>query len=204
MSCQPPYDYVPSIPPAKNAHAPVFPEHRSRRFAGGTYFRSIEQGPRWNLISLEITDNIGGNPNDYQLTVRYDGVVVETYFITQIINMMDGTGDGIGKLRSATASSQYIEMYPRGSDIAFDNLGTDGIKLTTFPETYMSGGNGAPEDGSNIASINTGQERTMIIIVTTEKQNGVSDDTPPHRKVQQWNGDVWISYSNLIQGQCPI
>jgi len=204
MSCQPPYDYVPSVAPAKNAHTPTFPEHRSRAFTGGTYFRSIEQGPRWNRISLEITDNIGGNPNDYQLTVRYDGVVVETYFITQIINMMDGTGDGIGKLRTATASSLYIEMYPRGSDVAFDNLGTDGIKLTTFSETYMSGGNGAPEDGSNIASINTGQERTMITIVTTEDDDGTSINTPPQRRVQQWNGTVWVGYQNLVQGACPL
>ena len=215
MSCPPPYNYRPSIPPAKNAAAPTYAEHRSRLFAGGTYFRSIDQGQKENRISLQLQDNVdfgsGADPNNFRLTVRYDGTPVETYDITQIVNMMDGSGDGIGKLRAATASSEYIEMYPRGADLAYDVTpgnppipGGDNIILTSFVQTYMSGGSGVPEDGSLIARINTGPERTMAIITSSEKQNGISDDPLPHRRVQQWNGDVWISYSNLIQGQCPI
>ena len=107
-------------------------------------------------------------------------------------------------LRSLVRSSAFIRLFPRGSDTAFDNGGTDSDCLGTFVDTFMSGGNGPPTDISTITSINTGQERTMVIISSTEGLNGVSINTPQDRSVKQWNGTEWIPYSNLIRGQCPI
>ena len=89
MSCQPPYDYRPYTRPVKNAQAPTYPEHRSRLFAGGTYFRSIDQKQSMNDISLEVTNQIMA-PNDFTLNVRYRGNLVETYTVTQVPDMMMG------------------------------------------------------------------------------------------------------------------
>lgn len=206
MSCQPPYDYRPVEQFASDCKAPVYTEHRARLFAGGTYFRSIEQGPHWNDVSLEIEDNIDGDPNKFLLTVRYRGVQVETYETTKVPDN-EGIGcstSGIGNLRNqVNATSEYIEMYSRSEDI-FDTGGEDASCISAFQETYMSGASGPPLDDTPIARINTGPERTVIIVGTTENEKGQSVDPPAERKVQQWDGEQWVSYQNLVPGACPL
>jgi hypothetical protein len=220
MSCQPPYDYRPIVAPVADCHAPVYPEHRSRLFAGGTYFRSLEQNPSQNNISLQIADNIDGNPDKFRLTVRYYEVLgqsvtaTETYDVIQVPGLGDGeyTCDinAILLLRTAVnGASQYIEMYPRGTDLGFDYRGEDVIVsdngcLTTILETFMSGGTGGPTGPEQIAKIDTGPQRTIIVISTSEKENGESANPLPHKKIMQWNGNEWITYSNNITGQCPL
>jgi len=203
MSCTPPYNYRPTMPPVADCSAPTFAEHRSRLFAGGTYFRSIEQGPQWNDISIEVEQI--GSPITYDLTVSYQGIVKETYNVTQV---PDGGGgcniSGIDLLRTAiNGISSYIEMYQRGGDFIFDSGGTDDDCLSIFNETYMSGGSGSPVDASELTKIHTGHERTMIIISTTERQNGTPTNPPAERHVQQWGGSNWIPYQNFVPGECP-
>ena len=206
MSCQPPYDYRPSYTPRTTARALVRPEHRSRLFAGGTYFRSLEQGQDQNLISLEITATFG--PDEYTLFVRYDGTLVETFGpVDQTVDGMSGTcpiENGINNLRTlVNAGSEYIEMFTRGADIVYDFMGFDSPCLSAFSETFMSGGDGRPRDARDIARINSGPERTLVIITSTEDITGTEIDPPAERKVWQWNGEEWITYSNLEQGKCP-
>jgi len=165
-------------------------------FAGGTYFRSIEQSPSRNDISLQIQNAVYGSmtANDWRLTVRYRGASVETYDIVSVPNMMTGGNDGISKFRSATSGSAYIEMYPRGDDEEYDDMGVDGIEITAFPITYMAGGAGGPTDARGLAKINTGQERSLIIIAQREKRNGEPTSSRAKRRVLEWNGEEWTSY----------
>jgi hypothetical protein len=216
MSCQPPYDYRPIAAPVADCVAPVFTEHRSRLFGGGTYFRSLKQTPSQNRISLQVT-NIGGNT--LRLTVRYyenlneAATATEIYDVTQIVGSGDGTltcdTNAIPSLRAAVNGvSQYIEMYPRGTDLGFDYRGEDVIVtdngcLIVFPETFMFGASGGPTGVEPIARIDTGPQRTIIIINSTEKENGESTNPPSERKIQQWNGTEWIPYQNLVPGACP-
>lgn len=214
MSCKPPYDYIPIAAPVADCAAPVYPEHRSRLLAGGSYFRSIEQGEEWNKISIEITDNIDGNADKYRLTVKYYNGAghtisdTETYDVIQIPGAGDGIStcdtSGINLLRAAVNGvSNYIEMYERGSDTEFDESGIDVGCISTAIETFMSGGSGGPTDASVLANIHTGTQRTLIVISTTEREDGTPTNPPAERKVQQWSGSEWISYQNFIPGACP-
>jgi len=203
MSCKPPYDYRPTMPPVADCSAPSFAEHRSRLFIGGTYFRSIKQGPEWNNISIKV--ETVSSPITYDLIVSYESVVKETYNVTQV---PDGNGgcdiNGIDLLRTAVNGvSSYIEIYERGKDVQFDSGGMDEDCLSAFVETYMGGGSGGPVDDAEITKIYTGHERTMIVISTSERQNGTPTNPPAERHVQQWNGSAWSPYQNYVQGDCP-
>jgi hypothetical protein len=175
-------------------------------FSGGTYFRSIKQSPSRNDISLQIQTGVGGGmtANDFRLTIRFNGSTVETYDILTTPDMMTGGNNGISLLRSATASSNYIEMYPRGKDKKYDKLGIDGIALLPFSTTYLRGGAGGPTDARGLAKINTGQERSIIIISTREQKNGESTSSRAAKRIRQWNGTQWISYRVQKQGRCPV
>lgn len=201
LNCEPPYAYRPTfIPGSTPCAAPVFPEHRSRLFLGGTYFRSyliisaVEvQSTACNDISLTITKDT----SLYTLTVKYQNVVVETYSVTQTES--DGsptcTGDAIGELRTdVNTSSNYISLPERGDDTEYDETGEDNICLSEFTEISMSEGNGGPLDGSAIASIRTGPERTIFIVSTTEDLDGTDIDPPANKRVNQWDGSTWITY----------
>jgi len=209
MSCQPPYDYRPIAAPVAFCSAPVFIEHRSRLFTGGSYFRSIEQGPLLNNISIQ-SSYIGSDV--FRLTVRYYAVLSEAATDTETYDFIQTSAGsplecdvgGIDTLRFlVNRDSQYIEMYTRGADTEFDIEGEDSICLDTFTETFMSGGSGGPQDGSIIANINTGPERTIIIINSTERADGTPTDPPVERKIQQWDGSEWVTYQNLVPGACP-
>ena len=184
---------------------PGFTEHRSRLFAGGTYFRSVGQGQDKNDISLEIT--LGAA--DATLTVRILGVFQESFTVGQTAVLGVCTG-GITALRSAVnGGSSIIEMPARGTDI-FDS-GTDdpGNCLSAFADTNMSGGDGAPANATQafLDTIFTGTElggRSMIAVRSTEDANGNPVDPPASRRVQQWDGTQWIQYTNSIPGQCPV
>ena len=216
MTCEPSYTltYAPTVRPLPaSSAAPIFAEHRSRLFAGGTYFRSLSQSVAANSISLEITVAPSG-PNNVVLTVSVLNVPQESFVITQTPPIFPATvcSGGISALRSAvnnlTTGSAFIEMFTRGADIEFDLLGTDAIDncVVAFPDTSMGGGSGGPSNASQpfLDSIFTGEQRTIIMISTTEDLDGVDIFPPPSRRIQQYDGTNFISYCNDVQGACPL
>lgn len=224
MTCEPSFAYRPTDrPEPAQSSAPLFTEHRSRLTAGGTFFRSIDQGIDENDISLEATTD-GTFPLELTLTVRVLGVIEETFVVQQtfVPGTPGGPGTppvppptddtcigGISALRAAvndvSTGSLIIEMTARGFDI-FDG-GTDPADncLTAFADTPLTGGDGPPSNASQpfLDSIFTGQ-RTMIIIDTTEDITGFPVTPGPSKRVQQYDGTDFISYCNLVQGNCPL
>lgn len=203
MSCSPSYGYRPTVRPSPTQSGmPAFAEHRSRLFAGGTYFRSLGQSQSQNDISLEVTVGVA----DATLNVRVQGSLQESYTVPQVLVLGVCTG-GITAMRAAVnGGSSLIEMYARGLDI-FDGGADDPSNcLTAFPDTNMTGGSGAPQDATQafLDTIFTGLERTMIVVSDTEDINGNPITPPTSRRVQQWDGTQWIQYSNLVQGACPV
>jgi hypothetical protein len=213
MSCSPSYSFRPTdrSSPVQSS-APGFVEHRSRLFAGGTFFRSIEQGQDQNDISLEAIIT----PTDITLNVYVLAVLQETFVVPQVFviggppDFIGSCSGGIPALRAAVndsiTGSNIIEMPVRGFDI-FD-FGTDPVDdcLSAFSTISMAGGSGPPA-GANQAfldSIFTGTERTLVIIITTEAANGFPITPGADRRVRQWDGTQWIQYANLVQGSCPI
>lgn len=196
MSCTPSYTYRPNFTSGSNkCIAPWFVEHRSRLTEDQAFFRTIKQGPETNYVELWLTSSL--------LSVYFESVLVETFSAS--------TGAGsIAALRSAVENpitgSNYIEMPTLGYDIfdprsSEDDGPTGG--LTPFSRTYMRGGSGPPTTDAGLAGIRTGPERSLIILATTENDQG-SPITPPwYSRVQQWNGAAWVTYSNLVAGACP-
>lgn len=213
MSCSPSYSFRPTdrAAPAQSA-APVYTEHRSRLFAGGTFFRSIEQGQDQNSISVEAI--VG--PTDITLNVYVLAVLEETFVVPQIFiiggppDFLGSCSGGISALRAAvndiTTGSDIIEMTARGFDI-FD-FGTDPLDncLSSFVLVNMAGGAGPPSSANQafLDSVFTGTERTLVVIATTEAANGFPVTPGPDRRIRQWDGIQWIQYANLVQGSCPL
>jgi hypothetical protein len=226
MSCQPSYAYRPTARPAPSqSSAFVYTEHRSRLFASGTFFRSIEQGTAENDISLETIVTQISAPFDFEVTLNVYvlGVLQETFVTPQVIvpQLPDPpicTG-GISAMRAAVndgvTGSNIIEMPVRGFDI-FDRSppGLSGLPnadpidncVTAFGPINLAGGDGPPSGANQpfLDSLFTGTERSIIIIATTERADGFSVDPSVLRRVQQWNGTQWIQYANTTQGACPI
>lgn len=218
MSCSPGYTYRPTTrPEPSQSSAPTFTEHRSRLFAGATFFRSIRQGSDRNNISLEAIVT----PTDVTLNVRFNAVIQETFVAPHVFVPVPPPGTctgGIAALRTAVnAGSALIEMPARGFDV-FDRTppwpavggapNSDPMDncVVPFADTPMTGGDGPPTTGNQpfLDSVFTGTERTLIVIFTTEDATGFSVDAPQSRRVQQWDGTQWIQYSNLSPGDCPI
>jgi hypothetical protein len=204
LDCSPHYTYRPIfIASAIPCVAPAFDEHRSRLFAGGTFFRSkliialVEtQGTACNNISLEIIKDVTSPDSAklYTLNVFYNSSLVETFPIIQDETASPAcSGNPIGTLRANIASSNYISMPIRDTDIN-DLLGEDSQCLSDFSLVAMTGGDGGPTNASTIASIRTGPDRTIFIVSTTEDQNGNPVEPSVVRKVQQWDGASWITY----------
>ncbi|TFH08279.1 MAG: hypothetical protein E4H14_06735 [Candidatus Thorarchaeota archaeon] len=137
------------------------------------------------------------------LSVYFEGVLVETFPAS--------TGAGsIAALRSEVENpitgSNYIEMPVLSYDI-FDPRTTEDDTmtggLTPFSRTYMRGGAGPPTTDAALAGIRTGPERTLIILATTEDDQGNPVTPPWYTRVQQWNGAAWVTYSNIAVGNCP-
>lgn len=208
--CAPQYDYRPSNfdAGAGECAAPVFPEQRSRLTAGGCFFRSIDQGPDENLISIECIELPSPVVNVY-----IDNVLIRTYTVTL----------GYGGIADLRAQVNYdishppadpgvpipIEMLPINDDIfderispEEDDLSMKG--LTPFVKQNLSGGSGGPTTCEGLESIRTGPERTIFILSTTEAYDGSPITPPGSKRVQQWNGEEWISYCNLAAGECPL
>lgn len=209
MSCEPSYQYRPTFTASDSkCTAPGYPETRARVTVAGLFFRSKGFGPERNDISIEIptTGEYAG-----KCLVRVDDDIVEVYAPTL------GVG-GIANLRSLITANMdsVIEMTELSFDIhdartvendaAGDPLAipptTDG-GLVAFTRTFLVGGQGGPTSDAGLASIRTGPERTLVIIVTTEDIHGNTVDVPLSRKTRQWNGAEWINYSNTTPGACP-
>lgn len=211
MSCEPGYTFRPTDRPAPSqSSAIIYTEHRSRLFAGGTFYRSIEQGTEENDISLEAT--IASDEITFKVYIL--AVLQETFVVPQVVVPMPPppvcTG-GINALRSAindgVTGSNIIEMPARGVDV-FDIGGMDPIDncLSAFGPISMAGGSGPPSTANQpfLDSLFTGTERSIIMIDTTENAIGKSVDPSILRRIQQWDGTQWIQYANVAQGSCPI
>lgn len=125
-------------------------------------------------------------------------------------------GTGIAQLRASISNnpSSVIEMPVLNYDVydtrtvENDNV-SDGTLpaggLVAFSKTHLTGGSGGPTTGDLLDQIHTGPDRSIIIIETTENDDGSTNtNVPESRKVQQWNGSKWIEYSNKIPGACPL
>jgi hypothetical protein len=159
------------------------------------FFRSVAFGAAANNLAVEITGT----------TFRvYDGTTV-----LQSIPVTIGVG-GIALLRTALTGSPHIEMPVLGYD-DFDTrlaekdtaLPAPAGGLAVFPKTFLSGGEGKPTDQPTIDSIRTGPYRTVIVVQTTENATGTPVQNPPNTRVQQWDGEKWVTYNNFTQGTCP-
>ena len=221
--CAPQYDYRPTnfIAGPEDCIALVLPEHRSRLTTGGCFFRSINQSPDENLISIECVEVIPDplappvppETPDLEVNVYVDDVLIRTY------SAIFGYG-GIADLR---AQMEYdianpppppvvplpIEMLPINDDIfdlrelpEEDELLMKGLE--PFAKQNLSGGSGGPTTSEGLESIRTGPERTIFILSTTELEDGSPTDPPASKRVQQWDGVEWISYCNLAAGECPL
>lgn len=191
-SCLPTYSYEPDFTPSSaSCQAPVYSEHRSRLMAGGGFFRSIEQGPDTNLIEAEFLGGV--------FKVYYNGIMVESH------NVVAGIGS-FSTLRSALASSAWIQMPAWSYDVYDTRLAEDNVLggMSYFVKSPFIGGSGGPTSALGLAAIRTGPSRTIFVLSTTESADGSSIDPPANRKVQQWDGVQWITYSNLVSGSCPI
>lgn len=237
MSCEPSYIYRPlfgassnKAPSLLDCTAPAGDKHRSRLFAGGTYFRSINQGPNENNIELEVVLVVGsGTSGNFQLNIYLSGGVspVETFGPFSQLPIYSGSPVGgcsptaIAALRSAvgydstlgcsgssTNNSSYIEMLPRGCDTGFDSGGADSGCLTAFSRTAMSGGSPIIP-ASYIPTteyqdpIRSGPARTLFIVPREENYIGQMVPTTADRRLIQWDGSQWIYYGNNAQGSCP-
>ena len=197
-SCLPNYSYKPTFTPSSvSCVAPSYSEHRSRIIIGGQiFFRSKLQGPQVNLYEVEIVGST--------FKVYYNGAVVETHSATL------GPG-GIAALRSSISSSIHIEMPTLHYDIYDTRVAENDSSLPlpaggliAFTKRPLVGGSGGPTDDAGLNLIRTGPSRTMYILQTTENVVGQSVDPPANLKVKQWNGFQWVTYSNYIQGSCPV
>lgn len=204
-SCAPSYSYRPTfVPGSFQCTAPGIAEKRSRIIItmvnsdATVFFRSKDLGIDKNNIEIEC---IQQGINSY-FVVYFNGISVEQYAVSL------GPG-GIANLRNQITSNinSIIEMTPLNYDVYDLRLNeNDGINggLGTFSRTYLFGGNGEPS--TNLNSINTGPERTLIIVISSE--NHIGQDIVTHststKRVRQWNGTSWISYTNFIPGMCPI
>lgn len=141
--------------------------------------------------------------------------------ITQLRDAVNGPSSGSGWTSNG---SNWVEMptCDTGGPVSntfesgFAPAGDDADCLSAFARTFMTGADGppialgSPSLGSPVGGsvTRTGPERDIIILRTTEFRDGLSDtgdvlEPDISRKVQQFNGSTWITYSNMIPGQCP-
>lgn len=202
MSCSPPWTYKPEafVPGSQQCTAPLFYERRARSgviietddpATIGLFFRSRDFGYETNDITIECSATT--------LIIRYQGAIVEQYSLlaypttAAIRNILD-------------ISNSIIELPPFRLDIADteDERDAESGALFVFSPVKLTGGAGGPRDAGALSVIRTGPERSMCIITTTEDYSGAEVTPPPDRRVRQWNGFKWVSYTNTIPGTCPI
>ena len=167
-------------------------------FVTGDYTTRFFPGAPFSVI-----DSTG---NDGPYTVTSSIFMFGNTEITVTGTIPNAVADG-----EISTGSHYIEMPPLNFDV-YDNRAQEDDTLldftpggvTTFARTHMRGGTGAPTDAVSLSGIRTGPERSIIILATTEDIEG-NDVTPPwNRRVQQWTGSMWATYSNLVPNACPF
>lgn len=95
-----------------------------------------------------------------------------------------------------------LDIYDtRSAEADGDGVLTPGLQ--PFVRTPLTGGVGAPSDASTLASIRTGPTRSIYIVRSIEDNTGTDVFPPASQRIQQWNGAMWISYCNNVQGSCP-
>lgn len=222
LNCSPCYEGRPDYDPTGGtAVLPITNAKRSRLFAGGTFFRSKLdisgdpdfQGTICNDIEVEITIVT----TTVTLNVYFQNELVESYSTFQGLDCgqtAPGPDGGIisygaiGKLRSLTSTSKYISMPARGTDEQ-DPVRRAGRGETVTPsdsncaeslvKTNLSGASGP--SSSNLSSIRTGPDRTIVFIRTKENSNGKIVEV---NSLQQYDYDAeqWIPY--IQDADCAI
>lgn len=213
VDCSPHWSYRPTFTSGLTPSTiPTFTETRARISAGGTLFRSHGVGSDKNTIEIEVFQSV----DMFTLNVYRGGILLETYGpATQTENAGAPTTCSPNLIKTfrtlVNASSVLIEMpsideggLGGGSfDASLDDAGC----LSPFPRSFLSSGTGGPTDGAGLAAIRTGHDRSMIAIQQTELVNDNHTDDgamilpAPDRRVQQWNGTVWVTYTP--GGICP-
>lgn len=215
-NCAPSYGYIPTfVSEDVQCTAPGYAEARARLFIldstyilppdiNGLFFRSKQFSDTCNQIAVENNGTL--------FQIFKDDVIIRSYPV------LSGSGS-IADLRSKLEGLNSIPynipdpdiemtpMFPIGNYDINDNIRTiedDTIGLFVFDKMLLTGGSGPPIDDSVLPSIRTGPERSLIIITTSEDIHGNITQPPVSRKVQQWNGNEWISYCNLVPGECPL
>lgn len=193
--------YIPNfIPSSTPCEIPSYVEHRARGVGGQIFFRSINFGSNQNTIEINgilgaITYQFGQAIQTITVTIT-DGNITEEFECTQIQNETTMMWDGSGVLSMRgiiNGTSTLITIPNRGTDPE-DILGIDPDQLSNFSIT-LSGGMGGPTDGSIIESIRTGPDATLIAIKSSEDDNGNVVNPPQSRRVQKWDGSMWITYT---------
>lgn len=202
MSCYPNYEYVPDYftPSDNTAFMPSYRKSRSRTTVSfesplgvetGIFVRSVEQMTSANTISISFSSNV--------FKVMVDGNVAEQY------DVRAGPGS-FSALRQALSDSNLIEMPPFRMDI-YDTVRAvedDTVGMSSFSETFLKGGSGPPTTGPESVPVLTGPSRALVCIASYENERGVMQTPPAGERLLQWNGTNWISYTNGVQGNCPI
>jgi hypothetical protein len=150
--------------------------------------------------------------SDITFTLKVNGAVIETYNTTQVGHCEATAPDeggsspvctpdsalyhqtGFNSLRTLINSNpnSIIQMTSRGYDV--EDGGIDPDRMYSFSGTF-SGGVGGPTNGDLIDTIRTGPTATLIIIRSTEADNGSSITPSIAKRIQYWTGSQWSTYT---------
>jgi len=202
MSCPPSWSYRPTafVAGDQKCVAPVYVEHRGRTGLildpdwespdplNGLFIRSRDFGYQTNEIEVEGTST--------HFNVYFEGTLTEQYSLV--------TYPTTQQVRTALDNANSIvEMPLLGVDVADEDRESESASIFVFDSMRLMGGSGGPQDAHSLTAIRTGPERSICIIATTEDYSGEPVTPPPDRRVRQWNGYRWVTYSNYVAGVCP-
>lgn len=220
MSCEPSYSYRPTFEASsQECEAPTYTRRRARVIIPGVestaapvegapatvgvsslFFRSKQQTKDADDIGVEITST-----TPRKLRVSVNGEMVLEY----VIPPPPGSIEALRQMIDADVENIWIEMPPHGVDVhdsrTIEEDG-DGISVATlvpFALVNLAGGDGAPTSAEGINAIRTGPVRTIFVVVSQEDFTGANSLPPTSERIQQWNGTMWIPYSNIVPGECP-
>lgn len=197
--------YVPNfIPSDEPCVIPTFVEKRGRLLKNGLFFRSLNQGTQSNSISVAVFlggINTAGSIVSQSITIKVyvDQAEVESFIAHQTKSTTDvGTENdhfhstGFVNIRQQiNGISTLIEMPARAFDVE-DVVSVDPNNVVGFEKTNLTGASGGPNDGSDIDSIRTGPEATLIGIKSTENETGQNVDPSLANRIKKWDGSNWI------------
>ena len=176
-------------------------EKRSRRVAGGSFFRSVEVGSTNNGIEIEciVTPDVGNSENvEFKYTDQNGNPQTPITFAQEY----DAIGtppscllNGINQLRAALAGNSILTMPTIDTQQPWNSTLDDAeCKLTSFGPFNLLGASGPPVPSS---AIRTGPSYTLYHIGGSE--DGVSDGTiAASNYIIEWDGNAWVSHPSTL------